>query len=79
LSNPYDPRQRTAAAAIQNAHPNWLIMYGPHSRMFYAYPLFPAPRGALLAATSLTDLLAAMHLAELTSGHAPRPRQPPPA
>jgi hypothetical protein len=78
MNHRYDPAERAAAAEIQTAHPNWVIMFGAHSRMFYAYPLFPAPPGAMLAASSPPDLLADMHRAELTCQHHPGPRRPRP-
>jgi len=86
MSPGYDPAQRAAAAAIQRDHRYWLIMYGPHSRMLYAFPLFLAPPGTFLAAPSPPALLAGMRRAELAAGHVPAParrrppgRPPPPA
>jgi hypothetical protein len=73
MSPGYDPDQRAAAAAIQNDHPNWVIMYGAHSRMFYGFPLFRAPPGAIIAAPSPADLLAAMRAAELAARTRPAP------
>jgi hypothetical protein len=78
MSPCYDPAQRAAAAAIQRDHPNWVIMYGAHSRMFYAFPLFRAPPGAIIAAPSPADLLTAMRAAELAARHYLGPRPPPP-
>jgi hypothetical protein len=73
MSAGYDPAQRAAAAAIQNAHPDWVIMYGAHSRMLFAFPLFRAPPGAIIAAPSPPGLLAAMHAAEIAARHHPAP------
>jgi hypothetical protein len=78
MSPGYDPAQRAAAAEIQNAHPQWLIMYGAHSRMFYAFPLFRAPPGAIIAAPSPAGLLVAMHAAEIAARHPPARRPPSP-
>jgi hypothetical protein len=80
MSAGYDPAQHAAAAAIQNAHPDWVIMYGAHSRMLFAFPLFRAPPGAIIAAPSPPGLLAAMHAAEIAARHHParRPPGPPP-
>jgi hypothetical protein len=78
MSPGYDPAQRAAAAEIQNGHPGWLIMYGAHSRMFYGFPLFRAPPGAIIAAPSPPGLLAAMHAAELAARHHPAPPRPAP-
>lgn len=69
MSDGYDPAQRRAAAAIQRANPAWLIMYGPWSRMYFAFPLFRAPPGAMLAAPAPAELLAAMRRAELAQHH----------
>lgn len=76
MTGRYDPAQRAAAAAISRDHPAWVIMYGPWSRMFCAFPPFAAPPGTVLAAPDPAGLLAAMHRAEVAACH---PRQPPPA
>ena len=42
----YDPSHRLTAARIQHSSPHWLLMWGTHSRRYYAYPLFTAPRAS---------------------------------
>ena len=44
MSTAYDPQQRRTAARLQHASPDWLILYGPWSRHYYAFPTF-APTG----------------------------------
>ena len=43
--DPDDQQQRYAAGQIQQQHPHWLVMYGPHSRKIWAYPAFNVPAG----------------------------------
>jgi hypothetical protein len=79
VSPPYDPGQRKAADRIQRQHPAWLVMYGPWTRHFWAYPLFPVPRGTILNAPSTGELVAWMRTTELAASDQPpaRPgRQP---
>lgn len=74
----YDPAKREAAARLARDHPAWLVMWGPHSRRYFAYPTFNAPPGTVLTATSSGGLRARMRQAELASA-ARQPRVPQPA
>lgn len=60
----FDPRQRQAAAHIQDRNPHWLICWGCHSRIYWAYPLFGAPPGTIISAPDEPRLLADMRQAE---------------
>lgn len=62
---PYDPGQRRAAGRIERQNPGWVIMYGPWTRHFWAYPRFSTPRGTILDAPSTAELLPLMRAAEL--------------
>jgi len=62
---PYDPGQRRAAGRIERQNPGWVVMYGPWTRHYWAYPRFSAPRGTILDAPSIAELLPLMRAAEL--------------
>lgn len=63
-SLPYDIWQRRAAARAQAAHGGWLVLWGPGSRRFWAFPLFQVPAGTMIQAVDLGALLAALRDAE---------------
>ena len=50
-------------------------MWGPHSRRFFAYPLFSAPPGTIVSASAPDRLMTRMRQAEAAT--AARPRMPP--
>lgn len=61
----YDPQSRRAAVQIQLRHPNWLILWGPYSREFWAFPLFAeAPPKSFLHAADGQILVSQMAQAE---------------
>jgi hypothetical protein len=60
----FDPGQRLTAARIQHASPCWLVMWGTHSRRFFAFPLFGAPPGTIVTASGPDRLLTRMRQAE---------------
>lgn len=66
-SEPYDPAQRRAAAQLQRHRPRWLIMYGPWSRLYWAYACFDVPQGMILAAEDPQELANLMQRAELAT------------
>jgi hypothetical protein len=81
-----DDQQQRYAAQVEHDHPNWVVMWGYHSRLYWAFPRFNAPRGTVVTAPSPAELTEAMRRSELAAaaprfGSAPpRPRQPgPPA
>jgi hypothetical protein len=61
-----DQRLRHAAGLIQQRHPSWLIMYGPYSRMIWAFPAFDVPRGTYFGDASPADLDTRMSQTEMT-------------
>lgn len=60
-----DDQERQAAAEIQQSHPNWMVLWGYHSRLFWAFPYFQAPQGTIVSAPDRGRLLADMHSIEL--------------
>lgn len=60
----YDAHERQIAAQLQRDNPRWFIMWGCHSRRFWAFPLFSAPPGTMIAARDAEKLLAMMHAPE---------------
>jgi hypothetical protein len=80
-----DDQQQRYAAQLEHDHPSWVIIWGYHSRLYWAFPLFNAPQGTVVAAPSPAELTEAMRRAELAAAvppgprpAAPRPRQPQP-
>lgn len=59
---------RRAAAQLQHDHENWLVMWGCYTRSFVAFPLFRAPRGTVLTATTPDEMAAKMRREERISG-----------
>jgi hypothetical protein len=55
---------RETARQIELQQPGWLVLWGVYSRTFVAFPLFRAPRGAVLAAAYPAALVARMREAE---------------
>jgi len=52
MTTAYDAEQYLAAARLQQASPDWLIIYGPWTRRYFAFPTFHAPPGTILSAPS---------------------------
>lgn len=59
---------RMAAARLQHDHRHWMIMWGCYTRMYVAFPLFPAPRGTILTASTPEEMAAKMRRQERASG-----------
>ena len=53
------------AQAIQQAHPDWLVMWGVYTHQYVAFPLFHAPAGAIILSASPDRLIQRIHQAEL--------------
>jgi len=49
-----------AAGRIMAVFPGWLVMWGAHSRQFWAYPCFDAPPGTILHAPDPSELAGMM-------------------
>ena len=60
-----DDQERRVAAEIERAHPNWIVMWGCYTRMFWAFPRFLVPRGTIVSAPGPDKLLADMQSVEL--------------
>jgi hypothetical protein len=59
-SEPFDARERAISHRIGRDFPHWLVMWGLHSRRFWAFPCFRVPRGTFAEAASPDDLVAEM-------------------
>lgn len=79
ISADTDPDERHAAERLNQAHPNWHVMWGVHSRLYWAFPLSHAPPGTIVSAAGPEDLAAQMRHVEMIAQFGPPPyRQPPP-
>jgi hypothetical protein len=80
MTGQLDEQERRTAARIGAAHPRWLIIWGTHTRLYWAFSRFTAPAGTgiMLSAAGPRKLLIRMHDAELAARIQP-PRPPPPA
>jgi hypothetical protein len=61
-----DHHQRRIAAQIQRDHPAWLIIWGSHTRKYWAFARFITP-AAIIAAPGPRELTDLMRRAELTA------------
>ena len=75
-AQPYDEHERRTAAQIGRDHPHWLILWGTHSRLWWAYPRFRARPGTIISATTTRELLTSMRHTELAARPGPPPRPP---
>ncbi len=57
-------RQRQVVGSLRQRHPDWMIMYGRYSRMFWAFPLFTPVPGNYVGSADPTDLDRRMTAAE---------------
>lgn len=65
----WDERQRAQAAQLDALEPGWSVVYGPWSRLFFAFAAWPASRAVVVDARTPEALWQAMREAE-TSGAA---------
>ena len=78
MTGSIDEQEQRAAARIERDHPQWLILWGAHTRLFWAFPRFHAPPGTVIAAQGTAELITRMQHAELAArAHMPRPHEPP--
>ncbi len=78
MTPPFDEHEQRAAARIERDHPQLLILWGTHTRLFWAFPRFHAPAGTVIAAPDTAGLTSRMQHTELTTrAHMPRPAQTP--
>ena len=79
---PMNPAERyDTAQAIQQANPDWLVMWGVYTRQYVAFPLFRARDGYIMQPANPDELLLRMRQAEFafTSGQARRDRRTEPS
>jgi hypothetical protein len=67
MTGPFDERERHTAAQITRRNPYWLVIWGRHSRLYWAFPRFNAPPGTIIAAPDTAELLALMRHTELAA------------
>jgi hypothetical protein len=63
----WDERQRAQAAHLDALEPGWAILYGPWSRVFFAFAAWPAPRALVVGARTPEGLWDAMRQAEMSA------------
>jgi hypothetical protein len=51
---------RATAERINQSRPQWLVMYGSYSMLYWAYPLFETRRRVIVHATYPDELVARM-------------------
>jgi hypothetical protein len=66
----WDERQSAWAAHLDRNTPNWSIIYGPWSRVFWAFAAWPAPRPLVVDARTPEGLWEEMRAAEASPGMA---------
>jgi hypothetical protein len=66
--DPPDAHQRRIAVQIQQDHPAWLIIWGPHTRMYWAFARFTTP-SAIIAAPGPRELTDLIRRVQLTAAH----------
>lgn len=49
-------RRREVIGNLRQRHPDWMIMYGVYTRMFWAYPLFTTRAGNYVGAADPAEL-----------------------
>jgi hypothetical protein len=69
---------RRAAAQLQHDYQHWLVMWGCYTRSYVAFPLFAAPRGTILSASTPAGLAARMRRQERLAAAAMPPPGPAP-
>jgi hypothetical protein len=62
-----DPQEHTTAARIERGNPRWLVIWGTHSRRYFAFPRFNTPPGTIITAPGTAELLDGMRHAELAA------------
>jgi hypothetical protein len=63
------PDSRRAVESLREENPQWLILFGSWTRELVAFPLFPAPVGAWVAAKDVYALTRQMRQAEQRYGY----------
>jgi hypothetical protein len=66
-----DDRERSIAAEIERNHPEWVVIWGPYGHVFWAFPRFAVPSGAMVSASSSAELLDRMLALQAEFGQYP--------
>jgi hypothetical protein len=69
-----DKRARAMAGRIGRDFPQWLVIWGTYSRVYWAYPTFPVPRGTLVHSSDPGELARQMREIQLSGGQPSKPR-----
>jgi hypothetical protein len=59
-----DSPERGTAAQIERNRPYWIVIWGCYTRMYWAFPRFPAPKGTIVSAPDPDRLLAGLDCIE---------------
>lgn len=64
-----DPQEHDTAERIECGNPRWAIIWGTHSRRYFAFPRFTATPGTItiITAPATSELLDGMRQAELSA------------
>jgi hypothetical protein len=73
MTSDSDSQDRLTARRIGQEHPNWQVLWGLHSRQFWAFPLFHAPGGTIVHGRDPGELARQMQQAELSAQQIGRP------
>jgi hypothetical protein len=75
-----DEHQRQIAAQLGHDYPNWVILWGLHTRLYWAFPTFAAPLGTIIAAPAPRQLTMRMqateHATSASTWATPREKRP---
>jgi hypothetical protein len=76
----FDDQEHRAAARMERDYPGWAVLWGTHTRLFWAFPRFHAPPGTVITAPGTAELTTRMRHAELAArAHMPaRHKRPAP-
>jgi hypothetical protein len=64
------------AARLQADFPRWLVLWGRYTRVYWAFPVFNAPRGSYFSEPDPDDLASRMEQAEMLYRRDPSGRNP---
>ena len=62
-----DKRAHAIARRIGRDFPQWLVIWGTYSRVYWAYPTFPVPRGTVLHASDPGELARQMREIQISA------------
>lgn len=57
-------QRRADCALVEQVFPSWLVLWGAHSREFFAFPTFDAPAGTMASGSSPNDVARRMRAIE---------------